>query len=66
MVRHGDSKYRIRRATISESTVNYEAEADNTFADMKAALTGKTFAQIKTLRTGLTFSEISLTPLRNS
>lgn len=61
--RYGSSSFRVRRATIGPASIQWEAEADTTFAQVKAAHLGKTFRQLRNERLGLTFGELALTPL---
>lgn len=66
-IRWRRSLYRIRSATITESSVQYTAEADTTFADFDASADwgdpGMTFGDFDTLYAGLTFSDFALIPL---
>lgn len=59
--------YRIRSATITESSVSYVAEADTTFEEFDASADwgdpGMTFSDFDALYSGYTFNEFSLIPL---
>ena len=59
--------YRIRTATVTESGVEYTAEADTTFADFDASVAygnaGMTFADFDALYNGMTFEDFALVPL---
>lgn len=59
--------YRIKSTSITESGVDYTAEADTTFADFdaSAAETSMTFASFDASYSGLTFSDFALIPLPN-
>lgn len=57
--------YRIRSATITDSSVQYTAEVDTTFSDFDASATGMTFADFDAMYAGLTFSDFALIPLAN-
>lgn len=64
IVRYGDAWYRIRRATIAPSGVQYTAEADTTLGQVKTAQAGRTLQDLKTARAGMTLADIALVPLR--
>lgn len=55
--------YRIRTIQISESNVNYMAEADTTIGDFDTSAAGMTFSDFDTSYAGLTFQDFSLIPL---
>lgn len=55
--------YRVRSASITESSVEFTAEADTTFADFKASASGMTFAQFNAAYSGLTFGDFAQIPL---
>lgn len=57
--------YRIRSVTITESRVEYTAEADTTFNDFDALTSGMTFAEFDALFADKTFSDFALAPLVN-
>lgn len=59
--------YRIKSTNITESGVDYTAEADTTFADfdVSAQLTNMKFSDFDASYAGLTFSDFALIPLPN-
>lgn len=64
-LQHRRSMYRIRTATITESSVNFSAEADTTFGDFDTSAAGMTFSDFDTMYEGLSFAEFGLVPLAN-
>lgn len=62
-VRWRRAVYRVRSASITDSVVEFTAEADTTFSDFQASATGMTFNNFAASYAGITFEEFSLIPL---
>ncbi|MDL5351105.1 hypothetical protein [Microbacterium sp. zg-YB36] len=61
-VRYEDSWYRIRTATLTQGSINYTAERDNTVADVYR--TGETIGQWKARWAGKTIKDVNIAPLQ--
>lgn len=55
--------YRVRSANITESSVEFTAEADTTFDDFQSSASGMTFDQFEASYSGLTFDDFDQIPL---
>jgi hypothetical protein len=62
-VKYRDSWYRIRSASINESSVSYSAERDTLIGEFNTAWSGKTFADFTTQFTGKLFEDFGVIPL---
>jgi hypothetical protein len=62
-VKYGDAYYRIRNATITESTISYSAERDTIVNDFDTVWSGKTFAQFDTQFVNKKFEDFGVIPL---
>jgi hypothetical protein len=62
-VKHGDAYYRIRNATITESTISYSAERDTIVNDFDTVWSGETFAQFDTQFVNKKFEDFGVIPL---
>jgi hypothetical protein len=62
-VKFRDSWYRIRNATVTPETINFNAERDTIFDDFTTAWTGKTFAQFNSRWSGKTFEDFGVISL---
>jgi hypothetical protein len=59
----GYNFYRVRTATVNESSTTYDAERDTLFSDFQNVWNGKTYTDFSTQFTGKTFEEFGVRPL---
>jgi hypothetical protein len=59
----GNAMYRVRSATITESSTSYVAESDTLFSDFDSVWTGSTFANFDTQFANKSFEDFGVIPL---
>jgi hypothetical protein len=62
-VRDGNAIYRVRSASITDSSTSYTAEADSLFEDINGVWGGKTFADFDTQFASKSFEDFGVIPL---